>query len=88
MQKRDLRKQKGDTEDKMAKKKLMSGRLQDIEANLAIAKKKGIQANLLKIQLPFMWVYSVEEWIRILEFERKQEIERLEFFDKLKRTRK
>ena len=71
----------------MAKKKLTSGRLQDIEANLAIAKKKGIQSSLLKIQLPFLWTYSKEEWIKLLELERKHEIEMLEFKEGLKKAR-
>jgi len=66
-------------------KKLISGKLQDIEANLEILKKSGkIGVFLYQASLPCTWRYTKEKFIRILEFEKKQEIEKLKFLNKLK----
>lgn len=65
--------------------KLTSGKLQDIEANLEILKKSGkVGVFLYQASLPFTWKYTKKGLIKILEFERRQEIDRIKFFSKLK----
>jgi hypothetical protein len=70
------------------KSKLTSRKLQDIEAIIEIIKKKG---NTLKTiykigiipYLPIRHNVNKKQWIKILEFEKKQEKERLVFWDRI-----
>lgn len=61
-----------------------SGRLQDIEETLKIVKEDKLLAKLGKISLPDVWGLSKEKWIKALEFEKKQEIAKIKFFNKLR----
>ena len=69
-------------------------KLSDIEMWIQMVddeKQKGIKGTLHKIgnrlSNPSMIFKSTNEWLEILEFEKKQEIERLEFFDNIKKKR-
>lgn len=74
------------------KKELTSGRLQDIEATLGILKRTKHQTAKSVLMLgvvPYLYLRGLnyEEWIRILEFERKQEKESLIFWDNILKNR-
>ena len=61
-----------------------TARLQDIDAWIRLVeaeKQKGIIYRVgNRLACPFMAFKSTNEWLDILNFERKQEIERIEFF--------
>ena len=62
-----------------------SGKLQDIEANIKMLKEgNSITDMIMRLATFPMWFIKKEAWLELLEFERKQEIERLEFKQHLK----
>ena len=72
-------------------KKLTSGKLQDIEIWIKIVKagnRSNIRRTLNRLAFPAAFWWTDKEWLGALEFEERQEIERITFFDKLKAKRR
>lgn len=70
--------------------KLTSGKLQDIEVWIKMVKKgkkNKLTHFLNRWSVPYIAFkrYTDDEWLKILEFERKQEIERIKFEKSLKK---
>lgn len=70
-------------------KKITSSKLQDIEAWIKIVQAEKNKGKLYfwtnRLSVPFMWNKSTDQWLEILEFDKKQEIERMAFESKNQR---
>ena len=67
-----------------------SGKLQDLEVWIKIVKEgktKKITHFLNRITSPYYFGKTDEEWLKVLKFLRKQEINSLKFFEKIKEER-
>lgn len=86
---RDLMRKKGIKVEGMAE---TSMKLQDIDYWIEMVRKgktSKVYHFLNRVSVPhvIMERCSDDEWLKILEFERRQEIERIKFFDRLKAER-
>ena len=63
-----------------------TGRLQDIEANIEMLKSEGKMGLFFhRLNCPAMIFTKRIDWIKILEFKKKQEIEKIKFFENLEK---
>ena len=70
--------------------KITSGRLQDIEAWIKIVKegkKSRLTHFMNRFAVPYIAFrgYTDDEWLKILEFERKQELEKIKFENSMRK---
>ena len=68
--------------------KLTSGKLQDIETMIELVKKEKtnkLNYFLNRWSMPSKIFTSTKDWLKILSFLKKQEIEKLKFFEGLKK---